>query len=93
VVDVIRGLENLDPDGVAELGALLSDPDKRSLVDGQTLPRVAHQGRTRKRSLSIDEDRAPWVATITLKGDLEAFECQLAQGTPLSPVVKPGGPM
>jgi hypothetical protein len=33
VVDVIRGLEDLDPDEVAELGRLLSDPDKRSLVD------------------------------------------------------------
>lgn len=33
VVDVIRGLEQLDPDEVAELGTLLSDPDKRALVD------------------------------------------------------------
>lgn len=33
VVDVIRGLEDLDPDEIAELGTLLSDPDKRSLVD------------------------------------------------------------
>jgi hypothetical protein len=33
VVDVIRGLEGLDRDEVAELGTLLSDPDKRSLVD------------------------------------------------------------
>jgi hypothetical protein len=33
VVDVIRGLEDLDPDEVAGLGTLISDPDKRSLVD------------------------------------------------------------
>lgn len=42
VVDVIRGLEDLDPEEVAELGTLLSDPDKRSLVnfinDNRLLP-------------------------------------------------------
>lgn len=45
--------------------------------DRQPLARVANQGRAGERGLSVNEDRALWVAAVAFKGSPEALEGQI----------------